>query len=192
MDRVWSWFRSLSRGGQVGVGCGALMLSCLACGSCALVVSAMNGNTSAPTAQATTAPTATTVPTATPDQATLAAAYAQLIVADIKPLSADSDAISTDCGNADLSTCRADAVQFQGDIAAMQADIAAHPAPRCLAAVDKDIRAGLLDFADSAAHVIAGIDANDPQQIDEATSSMATGSARFNQATAAIPHAVCK
>jgi hypothetical protein len=181
-----------------GIGCGALLVLCM----CAGMVSAIAALGSSPsTAQGVQTPGATIqvqTPTTTPQPtATLnpnagAGDYVAVVTVDATLVVGDLTDVGTVCGNGDdLSGCRAALVTARDDGKSFLADLDAHPAPPCLKAADKPLRAALRDIVSAAQEIIDGIDTISTSKIQDGTALIKKATSEIDTATSELKKASC-
>lgn len=137
-------------------------------------------------------PTATQQPTATPNHNAGAAAYVTVVSNDSSTLSTDLKQVGTDCGSGqDLASCRSALVTVRDDSSSFLSDLDAHPAPPCMASVDKPLRAALRDVHSAAQEVIDGIDSLDVSKVKDGTATMNKATGEINTASDALDNVNC-
>ena len=189
-----------------GIGCGVLLVLCMCMGLLGAIMaqggsSAASSNPTATAQQGQTqkaaqmppaTATATPKPTATPNPNAGAPAYAQVISSDGTTLAADMNKVSDKCGSGqDLSGCRSALVSTQSDSESFLADLDAHPAPPCMATVDKPLRAALRDVDSAAQKVIDGIDNYDVGEIDDGSALMSKATSEIDAASSELDKVSC-
>lgn len=189
-----------------GIGCGVLLVLCMCAGLLGALMAQGGTSTASDSPTATAQPgqtqktaqmptgtaTANPKPTATPNRNAGAPAYAHVISSDGTTLAADMNKVSDKCGSGqDLSGCRAALVSTQSDSESFLADLDAHPAPPCMATVDKPLRAALRDVDSAAQKVIDGIDNYDVGEIDDGSALMSKATSEIDAASSELDKVSC-
>lgn len=128
--------------------------------------------------------------TSTPDDR--AASFRTYVQLESTALGTDFDAVAANCtADGVLATCRAKLKTAHDTAVEFLQGLDTHPAPPCLAAAEKSLRAGLTKYARGTTLMLDGLDANSLSLIKAGNTDVTQGATALETAAQSLQTAAC-